>query len=199
MVKVRPEDLNCAETGVTGWTLSVLATVVAKIETADLLMIASLNIVVKTFYENCKNICWIVGDDYCNKKKTCHILHFKEKYAKIDCKNEIYAKNWVGKTGTAKVNLEKSKRSKSTVWSMMTSTDMMDDVSRWWTMTSALANMAMMTSAGIEFGAWGTWLRLVKMLNPTLVYFTFVPKQVSGVTELSDCVIRVKERIFKCL
>lgn len=31
------------------------------------------------------------------------------------------------------------------------------------------------------------------MLNPTLVYFTFVPKQVSGVTELSDCVIRVKE------
>ena len=37
MVKVRPEDLDCAETGVIGWTLSVLATVVAEIETADLL------------------------------------------------------------------------------------------------------------------------------------------------------------------
>ena len=37
MVKVRPEDLDCAETGAIGWTLSVLATVAAKINTADLL------------------------------------------------------------------------------------------------------------------------------------------------------------------
>ena len=37
MVKVRPEDLDCAETGAIGWTLSVLATIVAQIETADLL------------------------------------------------------------------------------------------------------------------------------------------------------------------
>ena len=37
MVKVHPEDLDCAETGAIGWTLSVLATVVAKIDTADLL------------------------------------------------------------------------------------------------------------------------------------------------------------------
>ena len=37
MVKVRPEDLDCVETGAIGWTLSVLATVAAEIETADLL------------------------------------------------------------------------------------------------------------------------------------------------------------------
>ena len=37
MVKVCLEDLNCAETGAIGWTLSMLATVAAKIETIDLL------------------------------------------------------------------------------------------------------------------------------------------------------------------
>ena len=37
MVKVCPEDLDCAETGVIGWTVLVLATVAAEIETANLL------------------------------------------------------------------------------------------------------------------------------------------------------------------
>ena len=37
MVKVRPEDLDCVETRAIGWTLSMLATVVVEIETADLL------------------------------------------------------------------------------------------------------------------------------------------------------------------
>ena len=37
MVKVQLEDLDCVETGAIGWTLSVLATIVAEIETADLL------------------------------------------------------------------------------------------------------------------------------------------------------------------
>ena len=37
MVKVRSEDLDCAEMGAIGWTLSVLATVAAGIEIADLL------------------------------------------------------------------------------------------------------------------------------------------------------------------
>ena len=37
MVKVRLEDLDYAEMGATGWTLSVLAIVTAKIETTDLL------------------------------------------------------------------------------------------------------------------------------------------------------------------
>ena len=37
MVKVRSEDLDYAEIGVIGWTLSVLVKVAAEIETADLL------------------------------------------------------------------------------------------------------------------------------------------------------------------
>ena len=37
MVKVRLEDLDYAEMGAIGWTLSVLAIVTAKIETTDLL------------------------------------------------------------------------------------------------------------------------------------------------------------------
>ena len=35
--KVRSEDLDCAETGAIGWTLSVLETVIVEIDTADLL------------------------------------------------------------------------------------------------------------------------------------------------------------------
>ena len=37
MVKVRLEDLDYVETGAIGWTLSVLATVAAEIDTAELL------------------------------------------------------------------------------------------------------------------------------------------------------------------
>ena len=37
MVKVRPEDLDCVEMGAIGWTLSVVATVAAEIETTNLL------------------------------------------------------------------------------------------------------------------------------------------------------------------
>ena len=37
MVKVRPEDLDCAETGAIGWTHLVLTIVAVKIKTANLL------------------------------------------------------------------------------------------------------------------------------------------------------------------
>ena len=37
MVKVHPKDLDCAETGAIGWTLSVLTIVATEIEIADLL------------------------------------------------------------------------------------------------------------------------------------------------------------------
>ena len=37
-------------------------------------------------------------------RRLVHILHLEVKYAKIDCKNEIYVKNWVRSTWTAKVN-----------------------------------------------------------------------------------------------
>ena len=45
------------------------------------------------------------------RRRHVFILHLEAKYAKIDCKNEIYAKNWVRRTWTEKVNRE----SKSTV------------------------------------------------------------------------------------
>ena len=37
IVNVDPEDRECVETGAIGWTLLVLATIVAEMETADLL------------------------------------------------------------------------------------------------------------------------------------------------------------------
>ena len=49
------------------------------------------------------------------------ILHFEAKYAKMERKNEIYAKNWVRRTRTAKsqlwskVNGQPVNQSKSTV------------------------------------------------------------------------------------
>ena len=43
------------------------------------------------------------------RRRPVLILHLEAKYAKIDCKNEIYAKNWVRRTWTEKVNpVEKS-------------------------------------------------------------------------------------------
>ena len=41
------------------------------------------------------------------------ILHFEVKYAKMDCKNEIYVKNWVRSISTAKKStIRKSQRLK---------------------------------------------------------------------------------------
>ena len=37
MVKMDPENWDCAETGAMGWTLSVLATIAAEMEIVDLL------------------------------------------------------------------------------------------------------------------------------------------------------------------
>ena len=38
-------------------------------------------------------------------RRSVLIIHLEEKYAKMDCKNEIYAKNWVKSTWTAKSQL----------------------------------------------------------------------------------------------
>ena len=38
-------------------------------------------------------------------RRSVLIIHLEEKYAKMDCKNEIYAKNWVRSTWTAKSQL----------------------------------------------------------------------------------------------
>ena len=81
------------------------------------------------------------------KRRLVFILHLEEKYAKKDCKNENYVKNWVRSTWTAKVNYGKkvNPQSKSPVkvnepvnkkstqvnsQSMMTSADVAGDVSR---------------------------------------------------------------------
>ena len=70
-------------------------------------MIASLNTVAKTFAGLSTTI-------IATRRRPVLILHLEAKYAKIDCKNEIYAKNWVRSTWTAKVNSGK----KSTINSL---------------------------------------------------------------------------------
>ena len=74
-------------------------------------MIASLNTVAKTFAKIVKTFAGLSTTIIATRRRPVLILHLEEKYAKIDCKNEIYAKNWVRNTWTAKVNSSK----KSTV------------------------------------------------------------------------------------
>ena len=57
MVKVRSEDLDCAEIGAIGWTLSVLATVAAEIETVDLLRDSKSQYCGQNVCKNYKNVC----------------------------------------------------------------------------------------------------------------------------------------------
>ena len=73
--------------------------------------IANLNTVAKTFAKNAKTFARLSMTIIATRRKPVLILHLEAKYAKIDCKNEIYAKNWVRSTWTAKVNSGK----KSTV------------------------------------------------------------------------------------
>ena len=76
-------------------------------------MIASLNIVAKTFAKIARTFVGLLVTIMATRRRPVLILHLEAKYAKIDCKNEIYAKNWVRRTWTKKVNPEKSQRSKS--------------------------------------------------------------------------------------
>ena len=64
-------------------------------------MIASLNIVAKTF---AKTFAGLLATIIVTRRRPVLILHLEAKYAKIGCKNEIYAKNWVRSTWHAKVN-----------------------------------------------------------------------------------------------
>ena len=68
-------------------------------------MIASLNIVVKTFAKIAKMFAGLSVTIIATRKRPVLILHLEAKYAKIDCKNEIYKKNWVRSTWTAKSQL----------------------------------------------------------------------------------------------
>ena len=74
------------------------------------------------------------------KRRPILISYLEAKYAKMDCKNEIYAKNWVRSTWTAKsqlwvkVNSEQSTEADvsklSTNWMMTSSSDISKQATR---------------------------------------------------------------------
>ena len=61
----------------------------------------------KTFAKIAKTFVGLSATIVAKGRRLVLILPFEAKYAKIDCTNEIYAKNWVRRTWTEKVNLEK--------------------------------------------------------------------------------------------
>ena len=58
----------------------------------------------KTFAKIAKTFARLSATIIATRRRPVLILHLEAKYGKIDCKNEIYAKNWVRSTWTAKVN-----------------------------------------------------------------------------------------------
>ena len=56
-------------------------------------MIASLNTMAKTFTKIAKMFAGLLATIIAKGKRLILILHLEAKYAKMDCKNEIYAKN----------------------------------------------------------------------------------------------------------
>ena len=65
-------------------------------------MIASLNIVDKTFAKIAKTFAGLLATIVAKGRRLVLILYLEAKYAKMDYTNEIYAKNWVRSTWTAK-------------------------------------------------------------------------------------------------
>ena len=102
MVKVDPEDWDCAEKGAIGWTLSVLATVVAKLKQLICCDDSKSQYCGQNVYKNCKNVCWIVGDDYFKRKKTCPYSSFRSKI----CKNGLQKWNLHEKLGKEHLDCE---------------------------------------------------------------------------------------------
>ena len=68
-------------------------------------MIASLNIMVKTFTKIAKTFVGLLTMIVAKGRRLVCILHLEAKYAKINCKNEIYTKNWIRSTWIAKSQL----------------------------------------------------------------------------------------------
>ena len=68
-------------------------------------MIASLKTMAKMFAKIAKTFDGLSVTIIAIRRRLALILHLETKYAKIDCKNEIYAKNWVRNTWTAKSQL----------------------------------------------------------------------------------------------
>ena len=57
------------------------------------MMIANLNIVAKMFAKITKTFVGLLATIIATRRRPVLILHLEEKYAKMNCKNEIYAKN----------------------------------------------------------------------------------------------------------
>ena len=74
------------------------------------MLIASLNIMAKTFEKIEKTFVGLSATIVV-KRRPVLILHLEDKYAKMDCKNGIYVKNWVRRTWIAKVNPRESQQS----------------------------------------------------------------------------------------
>ena len=66
--------------------------------TALLAMIASLNIMAKTFAKIAKTFAGLSATIIATRRRLVLILYLEVKYAKMDYKNEIYAKNWIRNT-----------------------------------------------------------------------------------------------------
>ena len=65
----------------------------------------------KTFAKIAKTFAGLLATIVAKGRRLVLILYLEAKYAKMDCKNEIYTKNWVRSTWTAKVNPGKSQQS----------------------------------------------------------------------------------------
>ena len=68
-------------------------------------MIASLKTMAKMFAKIAKTFDGLSVTIIAIRRRLALTLHLETKYAKIDCKNEIYMKNWVRSTWTAKSQL----------------------------------------------------------------------------------------------
>ena len=68
-------------------------------------MIASLKTMVKMFAKIAKTFDELPATIIAIRRRLALILHLEAKYAKMDCKNEIYTKNWVRSTWIAKSQL----------------------------------------------------------------------------------------------
>ena len=77
-------------------------------------MIASLNIMAKTFAKFAKTFDGLAATMVAIRRRHVLILHLEAKYTKTDYKNEFYAKNWVRSTWTTKVNFGKKSTVNST-------------------------------------------------------------------------------------
>ena len=90
----------------------------------------------KTFAKIAKTFAGLSTTIIATRRRPVHIFHLEAKYTKIDCKNEIYAKNWVRSTWIAKVNYGKKStvkvnpQSKSTLVNGQVNVLANDDVSR---------------------------------------------------------------------